>query len=154
LVEGPVVWPLRLSSRIPTALECEVTGLGRLVLLGRSGKVVVQVIAKVVNRGWEVLKDKNHMLFCPCQLCHNDSLKQINHNASVWFWTLKPSVMTRSKYLLLFYLSFLDLCEKRVIKRPRPNAPADFSFLVQGLLFKFKTSVETVQYSIEINMDT
>jgi hypothetical protein len=61
--------------------------------------------------------------------------------------------MARGKYLLLFYLSFLDLCRKRVIKRP--NAPADLSFLVpeRNLLVKTKTSVKTMQYSIEIKMD-
>ena len=37
----------------------------------------------------------------------------------------------------------------------RPNAPPDFTFLVpeKELLVKIKTSVETVQYSIEVDMD-
>ena len=87
-----------------------------------------------------------------CLIVH---LKQINNNASVSgkSWCLDSPVMSGGKYLQLCFLFFLALYGKRVVKRP--NAPADFTFLVpeRDLLVKIKTSVETVQYSIEINMD-
>ncbi len=158
---GPMVWPRGIWPRAKAALDLPRRRAGPPCPQEEGRQSRSPGHRRGRQQGVGDPKTENRLLLCPClhvRQCHNCltvHLKQINNNASVSgkSWTLKSPVMSRGKYLLLCFLFFLALYGKRVVKRP--NAPADFAFLVpeRDLLVKIKTSVETVQYSIEINMD-